>query len=116
MKKNKKSVIVDRCLFLAPAIFVLLYNLTIFNRYFPLSEGWWETYGYLINQGLIPYKDFNLAFPPLVPLVSAFLLKYVSGDFFTLRLIGAFLFSLIPLIFQCVLEFFLVDELLQLLC
>ncbi|OGT06298.1 MAG: hypothetical protein A2103_00500 [Gammaproteobacteria bacterium GWF2_41_13] len=109
LKNKEKSIfgarVFNQFLFFCPALLVLIFNLTFFNRYFPLSEGWWETYGYLINKGLVPYKDFNLAFPPLVPLVNAFLLKYVSGNFFVLRLIGVFLFSLIPLILQRCLEF-----------
>ena len=90
-------------IFFIPCILTLLFNLSIFNRYFPLSEGWWETYGYLINKGLVPYKDFKLAFPPFFILINAFYLKFTSS-FLIIRIIGVVLFSINVILSQVFLE------------
>jgi hypothetical protein len=80
------------------------FNLIIFNRYLPLTEGWWETYGYLYNSGLRPYRDFDLAFSPLFPLVNAGLLKLFGDSFFALRLFGVAVFLAAVLLLQLLAE------------
>lgn len=69
-------------------LLVILFDLSIFNRYFPLTEGWWETYGDLINKGWVPYKDFNLAFPPVIPTIYAKAIQLFGVDFYAFRLLG----------------------------
>ncbi len=82
------------------------FNLVTFNRYFPLSEGWWETYGYLYNSGLRPYRDFDLAFTPLFTLVNAGLLRLFGDSFFALRLFGVAVFLAAVLVLELLLERF----------
>ena len=82
------------------------FNLVTFNRYFPLSEGWWETYGYLWNSGLRPYRDFELAFTPLFTMVNAGLLRVFGDSFFALRLFGVGVFLLAVLVVELLLERF----------
>lgn len=77
---------------------IFLFDISIFNRYFPLTEGWWETYGYLINRGLVPYKDFTLAFPPLIVYFYAGLLKAFGVNFYLFRLFGVFIHSLVVVV------------------
>lgn len=81
------------------------FNLVIFNRYFPLSEGWWETYGYLYNSGLRPYRDFDLAFTPLFTIINAGLAQ-LFDSFFALRLFGVGVFLVAVLLLQLFLEQF----------
>lgn len=92
-------------LFFYPSFLFLIFNLCFFNRYFPLSEGWWETYGYLINKGLMPYKDFYLAFPPLFIFYNAWLIK-ITSSFYCLRLIGVLFFCCNVILAQILLENF----------
>lgn len=73
------------------AAIIALFNLAYFNRYFPPTDGWWETYGYLLAQGIRPYVDFNLAFPPLFVAFNAILVKLFGADFLLFRGIGVFL-------------------------
>lgn len=83
-----------------------VFNLLIFNRYFPLSEGWWETYGYLYNLGLKPYRDFNLAFTPLFTIINGYLLDIFGSSFFNLRLFGVAVYLLAIFFLQLFLEQF----------
>src|SRR5262249_52748544 len=46
---------------------LLAYNLLFFNRYLPLTEGWFSLYARLIRDGQTPYRDFCLFLPPLYP-------------------------------------------------
>ncbi|HEY3300174.1 MAG TPA: glycosyltransferase family 39 protein [Methylophilaceae bacterium] len=83
-----------------------IFNLVIFNRYFPLSEGWWETYGYLYNLGLRPYTDFDLAFTPLFTIINAGLLHVFGNSFFCFRLFGVFVYLIATFCLQLFLEQF----------
>lgn len=86
--------------------FLLLFlNLLFFNRFFPLSEGWHESYGYLINSGLTPFKDFSIESTILFSYFNSFLLK-MTTSFFYLRLIGVFFFGLVYLLGTLLLENF----------
>jgi hypothetical protein len=87
-----------------PLATLAAFNLLTFNRYFPLSEGWWETYGYLYNSGLRPYRDFDLAFTPLFTLVNAGLLRLFGDSFFAIRLLGVGVFLCAVLALQLLLE------------
>ncbi len=82
------------------------FNLITFNRYFPLTEGWWETYGYLYNSGLRPYRDFDLAFTPLFTIVNAGLLRLFGDSFFALRLFGVGVFLVAVFVLELLLEQF----------
>ena len=53
----------------------LALHLLIFNHYFSLQEGWWETYAYLVNRGEVINKDFYLAWTPLFVYINAFYQK-----------------------------------------
>lgn len=92
--------------FVASALAVFLFNLIIFNRYFPLTEGWWETYGYLMNVGLVPYKDFHIEFPLLFVIFNKWLLRYLPNSFFLYRLIGVGSQVALVLVFQLALSNF----------
>ena len=47
-------------------LFVLVFgiSLSVVNISAPLTEGWWHVYARWIDQGRIPYKDFELLVPP----------------------------------------------------
>jgi 4-amino-4-deoxy-L-arabinose transferase-like glycosyltransferase len=81
-------------------------NLALFNRFFPLSEGWWEAYGYLWNSGLKPYRDFDLAFTPLFTVYNGLLLHLTGGSFYATRLLGVGVFLAALLLMELLLEEF----------
>lgn len=70
---------------------IAIYNLIYFNRYFPLSEGWFSVYARYILRGSIPYRDFQLALTPLYPLKIAALIYFFGPDFIVLRIFGILL-------------------------
>lgn len=71
---------------LCAIVLILLSHLyTIF--YFPPSEGWWQTYGYLYNRGFKLYQDIDLAFPPLFVIFNAALMK-LSPYYMFYRIVG----------------------------
>jgi hypothetical protein len=78
----------NNSLFFYSAFLILALNLLIFNKYFPLTEGWWETIGYLKNLGLEQHREFNLNFPPVIPTIFSILLKVTGNSFYYLRIIG----------------------------
>lgn len=89
---RKKSV------FIITFSIVCLFIANIYSLYlFPPTEGWWQTYGYLYNKGLVLYKDINLAYTPLFVLFNAMVLKF-TNLFIVFRLIG-FCFTIITFIF-----------------
>lgn len=66
----------------------ILVTMNYFILYsFPPTEGWWQGYAYLIERGMQPYEDFNLAFPPLFIYFNSLLLK-LSNYFIAYRLAG----------------------------
>jgi hypothetical protein len=67
---------------------LLLYNLLFFNRYFPLTEGWFSMYARLIRAGQVPYRDFSLFLPPLYPLQLAAITSVFGDEFVVLRIVG----------------------------
>lgn len=76
---------------------VLLYNVIFFNKYFPLTEGWFSAYSHLIRQGLVPYRDFYLFLTPLYPLQLAAFQSVFGESFFALRILGIAVVLLIAL-------------------
>lgn len=91
---------------LSPGLIVFIFNLFIFNRYFPLSEGWWEAYGYFINNGLHLFKDLDITFSPVFALISAKLLYITGNSFFIIRLLGVFLITFVTVLCQMLLRQF----------
>jgi hypothetical protein len=85
-------------------VIVAGFNLVLFDRYFPLSEGWWETYGWLWDAGLRPYRDFELAYTPLFVIVNAGLLRIFGGSFLALRLFGVAVLTGATLVLQLLVE------------
>lgn len=64
------------------------YNLIFFNKFFPLTEGWFSAYAHLLNSGKTPYKDFYLFLPPLYPLQLAVFTRIFGEGFIALRILG----------------------------
>ena len=74
---------------------VLLYNMIFFNRFFPITEGWFSVYSSMIRNGQIPYRDFYLLLTPLYPIQLAFFQEIFGESFIALRILGIFIVLLI---------------------
>ena len=82
------SNVANKSIFVLCFTFALVFNLLIFNHYFSLQEGWWETYAYLVNRGEVINKDFYLAWTPLFVYINAFYQKIFGINFFAFACIG----------------------------
>jgi len=60
-----------------------------FTTYAPFTEGWWHVYARWLNQGKMPYRDFELLVPPGYPLLLRSATNIFGEAFYTLRIIGA---------------------------
>ena len=69
-------------------ITIFFYNYLFFDKYFPLSEGWFSTYSLIIKNGGIPYKDFHFFLTPLYPIQISFFQEIFGNNIYYLRLMG----------------------------
>lgn len=69
-----------------------LYMLIVFNKNFPVAEGWYSYYAELINEGQKPYIDFEYLFFPFYIKLIALVTRLFGYDIITLRILGVFLF------------------------
>lgn len=76
---------------------VLAYNLTFFNRYFPVTEGWFSVYAEQMRRGLVPYIDFHFILPPLYPATISLFINVFGGDLIYLRVMGIVLMLILSL-------------------
>lgn len=96
----------SRHLLYFPAAIVFLFNMIFFNRYFPLTEGWWQTFGNLINQGSVPFKDFNAVIPPAFMYFNSILLHILGDQIIFFRILGVLLRVLNVFLLQKFLQYF----------
>ncbi|MFC1566311.1 ArnT family glycosyltransferase [bacterium] len=90
LKSNPNNCLSLLCGMLASLFIVLVFNLIIFNRFFPLTEGWWSLVAKYMQKGLMPYRDFYLVLPPLYP-IKMFIFHSLFGyEFILLRILGVF--------------------------
>jgi hypothetical protein len=59
----------------------------IYNRYFPIQEGWMQYYALITNKGGLPYKDFYYFTQPIPLFISQGILKF-GNDFILYRYYG----------------------------
>jgi len=78
-------------------VLVLGVSLSVVNISAPLTEGWWHVYARWIDQGRIPYKDFELLVPPGYPYLIWVLTHLVGEQFLHLRILGCLLESVIAI-------------------
>ncbi|MBN2098781.1 MAG: hypothetical protein JW753_04200 [Dehalococcoidia bacterium] len=69
-------------------VVILLYNILFFNRYLPLTEGWFSVYANYMLDGSIPYRDFHFFLPPLYPGIMAAFTYVFGASFIALRVFG----------------------------
>lgn len=88
-------------------LIIAVFNYFIFDRYLPVTEGWFIQYGKLISEGKIPYRDFYLFLTPLYSLLMAFLYKIGGAHVIFYREIGIIIILMISgALFQVLLKIF----------
>jgi hypothetical protein len=84
-----RASIADQYFYGALAVFCsVVIDMAILPYYFPPTEGWWETFAWLLTQNQEMYKDFYVSHPPLHILFMKMQMKFVGLDFMALRHIG----------------------------
>ena len=73
----------------------ILYQTLYVNSFFPITEGWFSEYAYLIRIGMMPYSDFSLLLPPLYPLQIAAFQSVFGEGLLPLHYLGIVLTGLI---------------------
>lgn len=82
----------DRTIWLGATLvagLTLLYLSLWWNRYFgPTLDGYFAYFGHLLLSGEIPYRDFYLHVPPLIPFESALMEALFGQDLIVPRAVG----------------------------
>lgn len=88
MKTNQNSEYGKPYWLALTLILIGIYDILLAKSIFPPTEGWWETYAWLISTGEQLYKDVWFPFPPLHILYVRVQMDLIGHDFENLRLIG----------------------------
>jgi hypothetical protein len=70
---------------------IAVYNLIFYNRYLPVTEGWFSVYAVSMLHGQVPYRDFYLLLPPLYTLKLAAFIHFFGESIIALRIMGIIL-------------------------
>ncbi len=75
------------------------------TRGMPPTEGWYSHYAYLINvEGAVPYRDFELLFPPLYTYLIALFCRVFGYEILALRVLGVLIYALTGLFAYLIFE------------
>lgn len=74
---------------LVPAFFAAL----LCNQTMPYAEGWYTYYAQCINEGMIPYKDFEYLFSPLYLYFIAVFTRIFGYKIIAVRILGVVMFG-----------------------
>lgn len=69
-------------------------NAYTYNKIFPLTGGFYSVAAKSMSEGLLPYKDFQLLFPPVYTYLIYGVTQLFGYNFIVLRLFGMGLFAL----------------------
>lgn len=88
-KDTRKSFVLGLCLTL---LVTGVYAFIMFNRTYPLTEGWYTVYAKYMLEGSQPYRDFELLFTPGYSYLIALIIRIFGFNLIVLRIFGAILF------------------------
>lgn len=79
----------SRVSFIVVFLLTLLLALKGVDDYAPLTEGWWHVYVRWVENGKIPYRDFEYLLPPGYIYILRIFTLVVGEHFLQLRILGA---------------------------
>ncbi len=88
LKISNKLSKFDKYYWVIPVSVIALYNLIFFNKYYPITEGWFSTYSWLMSQGQFPYKDFYFFMTPLYLVIINIFTTIFGYSILYLRIFG----------------------------
>lgn len=68
----------------------LVFNILLVNKFFPVTEGWFQDYTRYIQEGAIAYRDFYCPVPPGALLITTIVCNICGDSFLALRYYGIF--------------------------
>lgn len=68
----------------------LTFNLLLINKFFPITEGWFQDYARYILEGQVAYRDFYCPIPPGFLWLSTAFFDFFGYSFINLRFYGVF--------------------------
>lgn len=106
MIKIKKQLLINKETFIflgATLIVTGLYAYMMHDKTMPLAEGWYTYYAQCIQNGLLPYKDFEFVFTPFYLLYITLVTSVFGFKYIVLRRMGILFFCLIAMgVFLCI--------------
>ena len=78
----------DTYFLLISLVVIFVYNLTFYNKFYPLTEGWFSTYAWLMNHGQFPYRDFYMFLTPLYVVIMSIFTAIFGYSILYLRIFG----------------------------
>lgn len=69
-------------------------SLFTYNKIFPITGGFYSVTAKAIEEGMLPYKDFQLLFPPLYTYIIFGLTQVFGYSFIAIRIFGIFIFCI----------------------
>lgn len=78
----------EKFYWLIPVFVIFVYNLIFFNKYLPITEGWFSMYAWLVNHGHFPYRDFYFFLTPLYLIQTSIFTALFGYDILYLRILG----------------------------
>lgn len=90
---NSKNISERICRFgkfywFVPIFVILVYNLIFFNRFYPVTEGWFSAYAWLVNHGQFPYRDFYYYLTPFYLIKMSIFTTIFGYSILSLRILG----------------------------
>jgi hypothetical protein len=76
----------------ATALVAGSYVAIVYDKGFPVSEGWFSVFARYVNAGKVPYRDFELLATPAYTYLIAAITRVFGYDLIVLRVVGALLF------------------------
>ena len=84
---KKKSIL------LFTFIFIVVFSIIIIKPISDLDEIWNYNTARAISQGLIPYKDISMITTPVLPMLTAIILKVTANEIIVSRILAAILWT-----------------------
>lgn len=96
----------EKFYWIVPVFVILVYNLTFLNRFYPITEGWFSSYAWLMHHGQFPYKDFYFFLTPLFLIKMSIFTSIFGYQIIYLRLLGLVVILLMTYFLYKNIEFF----------
>ena len=104
---KRKGAEIEIISLLTVVLFSLIFQLFIFNKMAPQSEGWYTLYANMILDGQVPYRDFDLLFPPLYTYLITAITWAFGENLIVMRIFGIFVFLANAIIFYLIFKLIL---------